>query len=171
MPVSQRPPDHYAMLQVREDADPEVIEAAYRQLMKKYHPDRAAGEPRLAAALHERAKVLNQAYAVLRDPVSRRAYDLQRGVIGHHRTAPDPGSWTEAEAEAWHAHYTGFGQSDNEADVDAAGQSAEPPDLDEATRRYVEASSIDPRARTAVDEGNVRRVYPRLDAALRARGR
>ncbi|MFW3169721.1 amidohydrolase family protein [Geodermatophilus sp. CPCC 206100] len=34
------------------------------------------------------------------------------------------------------------------------------------TRRYVEASALDDDARTAVFEGNVRRVYPRLDAAL-----
>jgi 4-oxalmesaconate hydratase len=39
------------------------------------------------------------------------------------------------------------------------------------TRRYIEASALDPDARSAVYEGNVRRVYPRLDSALRARGR
>jgi 4-oxalmesaconate hydratase len=43
------------------------------------------------------------------------------------------------------------------------------------TRRYIEASfekgALDGDARTAVYEGNVRRVYPRLDAALHARGR
>jgi 4-oxalmesaconate hydratase len=39
------------------------------------------------------------------------------------------------------------------------------------TRRYVEAAALDDAARTAVFEGNVRRVYPRLDAALAAAGR
>ncbi|MGY1637847.1 amidohydrolase family protein [Geodermatophilus sp. SYSU D00742] len=39
------------------------------------------------------------------------------------------------------------------------------------TRRYVEALELTPEDRTKVFEGNVRRVYPRLDAALRARGR
>jgi 4-oxalmesaconate hydratase len=34
------------------------------------------------------------------------------------------------------------------------------------TRRYVEASRLDDHARAAIFEGNVRRVYPRLDAAL-----
>jgi 4-oxalmesaconate hydratase len=38
------------------------------------------------------------------------------------------------------------------------------------TRRYVEAAALDADARTAVFEGNVRRVYPRLDAALRQAG-
>jgi 4-oxalmesaconate hydratase len=39
------------------------------------------------------------------------------------------------------------------------------------TRRYVEASSLDAASRAAVYEGNARRVYPRLDARLRAAGR
>ena len=34
------------------------------------------------------------------------------------------------------------------------------------TRRYIEAARLDDEARTAVFEGNVRRVYPRLAAAL-----
>ena len=38
------------------------------------------------------------------------------------------------------------------------------------TRRYVEAANLDAEARTAVFEGNVRRVYPRLAAALEAVG-
>ena len=39
------------------------------------------------------------------------------------------------------------------------------------TRRYIEASALDDEARTAVYEGNARRVYPRLDQALRRTGR
>ena len=38
------------------------------------------------------------------------------------------------------------------------------------TRRYVEASALDGDARTAVFEGNVRRVYPRLEAVLEGAG-
>ncbi|MRR12077.1 J domain-containing protein [bacterium] len=59
--------DHYRLLQVRRDASPEVISAAYRRLMKDAHPD-AGGDP-------ERARRLNHAYEVLSDPDSRRAYD------------------------------------------------------------------------------------------------
>jgi 4-oxalmesaconate hydratase len=39
------------------------------------------------------------------------------------------------------------------------------------TRRYVEALDLTPEDRAKVFEGNVRRVYPRLGAALEARGR
>ena len=39
------------------------------------------------------------------------------------------------------------------------------------TRRYIEATPhLTPEERFAVYEGNARRVFPRLDAALRARG-
>ena len=38
------------------------------------------------------------------------------------------------------------------------------------TRRYVDAAQIDDATRHAIYEGNARRVYPRLDAALKAKG-
>ena len=39
------------------------------------------------------------------------------------------------------------------------------------TRRYIEAAHIDPGERYKIYEANARRVYPRLDAALKAKGR
>jgi 4-oxalmesaconate hydratase len=39
------------------------------------------------------------------------------------------------------------------------------------TRRYIEAADLDPKARHLIFEGNARRVYPRLDARLKAQGR
>lgn len=39
------------------------------------------------------------------------------------------------------------------------------------TRRYVEAAGLSPADLAAVEEGNARRVYPRLDARLAAQGR
>jgi len=39
------------------------------------------------------------------------------------------------------------------------------------TKRYIEAAHVDPAQRKMIYEGNARRVYPRLDAALNARGR
>jgi hypothetical protein len=72
------PVDYYATLQVHPEADQEVIDAAYRQLMRKYHPDMAGSDTARAAVFHERAKAINQAYAVLRDPTQRFLYDRQR---------------------------------------------------------------------------------------------
>jgi 4-oxalmesaconate hydratase len=39
------------------------------------------------------------------------------------------------------------------------------------TKRYIEASSLSAADKHAIYEGNARRVYPRLDAALKAKGR
>jgi len=38
------------------------------------------------------------------------------------------------------------------------------------TKRYIEAAHIDADERCKIYEGNARRVYPRLDAALKAKG-
>jgi DnaJ-class molecular chaperone len=65
--------DHYRTLQVTRDADAEVIERAYKALSLKYHPDRVAAADRARAT--RRMQSINAAYAVLRDPAQRRAYD------------------------------------------------------------------------------------------------
>jgi DnaJ-class molecular chaperone len=66
--------DYYEVLQVSPDADPEVIEKAYRVLARKRHPDARAGDRRA----HEMMVELNEAYAVLSDPAKRTAYDASR---------------------------------------------------------------------------------------------
>lgn len=63
------PVNLYRTLQVDPAAEDVVIRAAYRALMKQYHPDRG-GDPAYAQRL-------NAAYATLADPVAREAYDRQ----------------------------------------------------------------------------------------------
>jgi curved DNA-binding protein CbpA len=64
--------DPYKVLQVDPEAEDEVIQAAYRRLAQKYHPDVAGqdGAARMAA--------LNAAWEVLRDPGRRAAHDRDR---------------------------------------------------------------------------------------------
>ena len=66
-------PDYYAILQVDPRAEQEVIQAAYRRLAAKYHPD-VDPSPKST----EKMMVLNAAYEVLSNPGKRRAYDLRR---------------------------------------------------------------------------------------------
>jgi curved DNA-binding protein CbpA len=61
----------YEILNVSRDAEPVVIEAAYRALMKKYHPDQ--GMPTAADA--PSASDINRAFSILRDPDRRTQYD------------------------------------------------------------------------------------------------
>lgn len=66
-------PDYYEILQVHPSAEPEVVQAAYRRLSLKYHPDVYSGPD-----AHQRMALLNQAYQVLSDQSQRAAYDRQR---------------------------------------------------------------------------------------------
>jgi DnaJ-class molecular chaperone len=65
--------NYYQLLGVRAGATGAEITRAYRQAMKRSHPDRVHPERRAAA--EELAKLLNRAYATLADPISRQAYD------------------------------------------------------------------------------------------------
>ena len=62
--------DHYELLQVREEAEAEVIQAAFRALARKYHPDFGGDANRMVA--------LNEAWEVLGDRERRAAYDRER---------------------------------------------------------------------------------------------
>jgi curved DNA-binding protein CbpA len=67
--------DHYRVLQVDPTADPVVIEAAYKRLAHKYHPDHNRGD----AQAEEHMKRINEAYRVLRKPDLRADYDARIG--------------------------------------------------------------------------------------------
>jgi hypothetical protein len=68
-------PTFYQILQVDPQADPEVIDAAFRRLAIKYHPD-TSKDPRAS----EKMRQLLEAKAVLADPQKRRAYNRAIGV-------------------------------------------------------------------------------------------
>lgn len=71
--MSESERDPYRILQVDPEAEDEVIQAAYRRLAQKYHPDRSPG-PEGAT----RMVAINAAWDLLRDPVRRAAYDRSR---------------------------------------------------------------------------------------------
>lgn len=67
--------DYYKLLQVDVEADPEMIEAAYRRLARRYHPD-LNKSPEAA----EMMRRLNEAKETLMNAATRRRYDATRGV-------------------------------------------------------------------------------------------
>jgi hypothetical protein len=67
--------DCYAILGVTPAAEDVVIGAAYRALIRHYHPD-TNPDP----AARARAQEITAAYAVLRDPARRAEYDAQRAA-------------------------------------------------------------------------------------------
>lgn len=66
--------DLYRILQVDPAAHPRVVQAAYRALARMHHPDQTGEDASTEMA------VVNRAYAVLRDPDGRRAYDRERAT-------------------------------------------------------------------------------------------
>lgn len=85
--MSKRIIDYYKVLQVRRDAEPEVIERAYKALSLKYHPDVATPSQRQAAT--RRMQLINEAHRTLKDPASRRRYDASLPPEGMERSAWD----------------------------------------------------------------------------------
>jgi curved DNA-binding protein CbpA len=60
----------YDVLNVAPEAEPVVVEAAYKALIKKYHPDQAVEAP-----VSKDATAINEAFAILKDPAKRADYD------------------------------------------------------------------------------------------------
>jgi DnaJ-domain-containing protein 1 len=65
----------YQNLQVDQDADPDVIEAAFKRLALKYHPDRSK-DPDAAAKMREAIAARD----ILADPKKRLQYDASIGI-------------------------------------------------------------------------------------------
>ncbi|MEX1156320.1 MAG: DnaJ domain-containing protein [Chloroflexota bacterium] len=80
--------DPYRVLQVLPDADQAVVQAAFRALAMKYHPDR---DPSATAA--RRMIELNEAYALVRSAEKRAAFDRgQRRASYGFSTTPHSGA-------------------------------------------------------------------------------
>ncbi|HET7677202.1 MAG TPA: J domain-containing protein [Candidatus Limnocylindrales bacterium] len=106
--------DHYKVLQVDPEAELEVIQAAYRRLAQKYHPDVTA-DPEAAA----RMSAINEAWSVLRDAGQRAAYDARRRSAG----AASPG---DARSEPGDA--PGAGAASDAGGATAGASRQRPPD-------------------------------------------
>lgn len=65
-------PDYYSILEVPMNASLEQVKQSYRRLVRLYHPDINKSTADI------RIKQLNEAYAVLSDPMKRTAYDIER---------------------------------------------------------------------------------------------
>ncbi len=83
--------DAYKILQVDPEAEDEVIQAAYRRLARKYHPDLTE-----AADAAARMAAINAAWALIGEPAARAAYDRARVA----RSPRGPGLASVAPSEA-----------------------------------------------------------------------
>jgi curved DNA-binding protein CbpA len=106
--------DAYKVLQVDPEAEDEVIQAAYRRLARKYHPDLAS-----SAEAAARMAAINAAWELIGEPATRAAYDRGRTADAAART-PETVSrdWTSGRS----TQGGGFDESMHAADgLGAAG--------------------------------------------------
>jgi curved DNA-binding protein CbpA len=66
--------NYYVTLGLAEGSSQEEIRERWKRLMLLYHPDLQAGNEEWVS---ERAKKVNEAYTILKDPLKRRSYDLK----------------------------------------------------------------------------------------------
>ena len=91
--------DHYEILGIGRSVSSDEIKLAYRQQMRRYHPDRfASARPHEQAYASRRALRINAAYQALSNFRTRVMYDRNLGV----RTAPPPR--TQAKTPPPHDH-------------------------------------------------------------------
>ena len=77
------PMSHYDTLEVSPHASPEVIRAAYKSLMQRFHPDKHPGN----SAVAQKAGLITRAYDTLADPIKRSAYDQSLSAAGQAEAA------------------------------------------------------------------------------------
>lgn len=64
--------DYYEILEINKGASEEVIKAAYKTLVRKYHPDNYGTDN---GYYQEKLKLLNEAYETLSNPDKKKIYD------------------------------------------------------------------------------------------------
>lgn len=77
--------NYYEWLEINKNASPEIIEKAYKTLVKKYHPDLQQGNKKIE--FEEKLKIINEAYDVLSTAEKRKEYDLS--LKEHHINPED----------------------------------------------------------------------------------
>ena len=84
--------DYYKILQIHPEASLEVMNNAYRALVRQYHPDlyHSQRKERMNAKMQE----INEAYQVLSNPATRADYDRRyRTSTLNQSVAARPASW------------------------------------------------------------------------------
>jgi curved DNA-binding protein CbpA len=107
--------NYYRLLHVQPEAPVEIITASYRSIMTKmrFHPDLGGN--------NETAALINKAYAVLKDPEKRKAYDRTLNGMQHkpsaRQQAPSSGTKYADNASSNRAYLCPFCSNANVAAV------------------------------------------------------
>jgi curved DNA-binding protein CbpA len=90
-------PDPYELLGLGRDATPGDVQQAYRRAAQAAHPDHLPSDP----GATDRFAALATAYAMLRDPRRRAAYDRAHPQLTVSHSTPSPRASGSAIRPAW----------------------------------------------------------------------
>jgi curved DNA-binding protein len=111
--------DYYQTLEVSKDASPDAIKKSFRDLARRFHPDKVQGSGKEQA--ETRFKEINEAYEVLGNPEKREKYnrlgadwDQPQGRSHHPRAWGDPAAtgYGGRAGDGFEFHFDGTGFSD-----------------------------------------------------------
>src|SRR5689334_19419961 len=133
--------DPYKTLQVDPEAEDEVIQAAYRRLARKYHPDVSPG-----AEAQARMAAINAAWEMIGDPVARALHDRERaarsGAAGSAAAAAGPAPTTGTPRQGPTGPVTGApGAGPGSGAGRGSGPAARQPAPDEVSRDWTTGRS------------------------------
>ena len=108
MPIDYK--DYYKTLGIAKDATKKEIKKAFRDLARKYHPDKVQGEGKAEA--EEKFKEIAEAYEIMGDPDKRKEYD-DLGQNWNQNGHADPSQRTRrGTSPNYEYHFDGTGFSD-----------------------------------------------------------
>jgi curved DNA-binding protein CbpA len=163
----------YDVLNVAPDAEPIVVEAAYKALIKKYHPDQAVEAP-----VSKNAAAINEAFAVLKDPARRTDYDhrlwtkqqaLRLAQLQAAGGSAGPrfaalGGWLIAGLLACALAAVALGKTITPPPLATAAEAAEPEDADGLARAAAAKAAAAEAAHDRVEIPSSEVVVARVDA-------
>lgn len=90
--------NYYEILEIDKNASQEVIEKAYKVLIKKYHPDlQTSQEAKMTC--EEKIKEINEAYETINNPSLRAEYDNKLSHQNNNNQNPENNSVSESPAK------------------------------------------------------------------------
>lgn len=135
--------NHYEVLQVSQNAEAEVIEAAFKRLSLKYHPDRCPD-----ADAHGKMVQINLAYHHLRDALRRKEHDEELTKENHRARKARREAWEASKVKQREERARQAEENDKKARAEMEKARSKPSGWDEAGRPATPARDFSQKAVT-----------------------
>lgn len=104
--------NYYEILGVKKTASQEEIKKAYKNLVKKYHPDIYKGDKNFA---QKKTAAINVAYEILSNPESKKEYDEEISPAPNYSYTPPEyqNTYNKNSSNDYYRHYKNYNHSQN----------------------------------------------------------